>query len=114
MVKVNELPIDGMLRFGKYATKRDENGKKVGFKLLDPHDLFFNYLSIRQSDTTYFNSIGKTVDLKVKTYYVAGVEQKSVKVLIEGELYDVTMIDPDFKREYMFWYLTKVGVGSGI
>lgn len=109
MSKIKDLPSDGLLVYGVYSTKRDANGKKVGEMFTNQKQLFFNYLSIRQSDAEFYNSIGKKVDLKVKTYFVNDVKESTTKVLLDGVYYEVTAVDPDFEREYMFWYLTRVG-----
>lgn len=113
MPKINDLPSDGILKFGRYKTARDESGKKIGERFDTLGELFFSYVNIRQSDTEFYKTYGKTVDLKVKTYYVKGIERQSLKVLVDGVFYEVTEIDPDFNREFMFWYLTKVGMADG-
>lgn len=101
---------DGLLEYGTIKTVRDANNKID--KTADPFnkvgDLFFNFMNTRQGDYEQYGGKTQIVDEKVKTYFDNGV-QKSHKVRIEGVEYDITAIDPDANRIFMYWYLTKVG-----
>lgn len=100
---------DGLLFFGTIKTIR-EKGKKTGESFEQKGRLFFNELTIRQQDVDVSGTAtDQSVDLKVKTYYMDGVN-KSHKVLIGTDLYDIYMLDKDINNEYFFWYLAKVGV----
>ena len=104
---------DGVAEYGSINTVRDNNGKKKGEEFTSLGFLFFNYASIRQGDIEFYGAKDITVDLKIKTYFANDV-QKSHKVKFDNEVYEVISLDPDIKRTYMYWYLTKVGVFDGI
>lgn len=108
MIKHPELLSDGLLQFGKITTQRDKEAKIIGQAFEALGGLFFNFQSIRQSDFEQYGTTESGVDLKVKTYYTAQVET-SHKIIIDGIEYEITAIDPDRKRIYMYWYLSKVG-----
>ena len=106
--KLPESFNDGLLEFGKTATQRDEHAKIIGDGFERFGELFFNYQTIRQSDFEQYGTTDLSVDLKVKTYYTPNVE-KSHKVIINDSIYEITGIDPDKERIYLYWYLSKVG-----
>lgn len=107
--RIEERFNDGAIQYGEFITERDEGTKKKKGTVFKANGiLFFKYYSIRQEDSAMYGVKGKTVDLKLKTYYVPGVE-KSQKVLLNGELYEITGIDPSNDRRYLFWYLSKAG-----
>ena len=112
MIKHPELLNDGLLEFGRIKTLRDEEANLIGKTFESLGQLFFNYQSIRQSDYEQYGTSELSVDLKIKTYYTDFVE-KSHKIIIGVDEYEITAIDPDRKRMYMFWYLAKVGELDG-
>lgn len=113
MIKHPELLNDGLLEFGKIETLRDDEANIIGKTFKSLGQLFFNYQSIRQSDYEQYGTSELSVDLKIKTYYTEFVE-KSHKIIINGAEYEITAIDPDRKRVYMYWYLAKVGDLDGV
>lgn len=111
--RIDEPLNDGVAEYGSIKTVRNKEGKKIGEEFTSLGFLFFNYASIRQGDIEFYGAKDVTVDLKIKTYFARDV-QKSNKIKFENEVYEVIAIDPDMKRTYMYWYLTKVGVFDGI
>lgn len=99
---------DGLLKYGKTETVRDASKKIIGEKFVDGGELFYNFYDIRQGDNDLYGTNDQSVDLKVKTFFIKSVE-KSQKVLMDGNVYNITSIDPTADRLYMFWYLSKVG-----
>ncbi|SFH68639.1 phage head closure protein [Pisciglobus halotolerans] len=104
---------DGLLEFGRTETVRNAEKKIIGERFILNGSLFFNYTTIRQVDFDFYGTHDKTVDLKVKTFYVKGIEE-SHKVLIDEVLYDITDTDPTTDRRYLFWYLQRVGEFEGV
>ena len=99
---------DGRLFFGKVETKRDARGKKIGQVFVKTGEMFFSYKSIRQSDFDLYNTSEQQIELKVKSYYVP-TATKTHQVLLKSRLYNITAIDVDNDKRYMYWYLTEVG-----
>ena len=99
---------DGRLFFGKVETKRDARGKKIGQVFVNTGEMFFSYKTIRQSDFDLYNTSEQQIELKVKSYYVP-TATKTHQVLLKSRLYNITAIDVDNDKRYMYWYLTEVG-----
>ena len=66
-------------------------------------------MSLRESDYNLYEAIDKVIARKVKVYYVPGIE-KNHKVILEGEKYDITRIDPDNEKTFLYLYLERVNV----
>ena len=99
---------DGRLFFGKVETKRDARGKQSGQVFVKTGEMFFSYKTIRQSDFDLYNTSEQQIELKVKSYYVP-TATKTHQVLLKSRLYNITAIDVDNDKRYMYWYLTEVG-----
>ncbi|CZR11009.1 head-tail adaptor protein [Trichococcus collinsii] len=99
---------DGRLFFGKVETKRDASGKKIGQVFAKTGDMFFSYKTIRQSDFDLYNTSDQQIELKVKSYYIP-TATKTHQVLLKSRLYNITAIDVDNDKRYMYWYLSEVG-----
>ena len=110
MARSIDTPLnDGLLEYGTIQTVRDEKtSKKIGEAFLKIGELFFNFASINVKFDTFQVSSLSTVDLKVKCYFVRGL-QKSHKIKIENELFEVESLDPTRDRRYIFLFLRKVG-----
>ncbi|WP_314068425.1 phage head closure protein [uncultured Vagococcus sp.] len=100
---------DGLLEFGQIKTKRDSTKRIIGEEFIYLGRLYFSIESIRQNDFEQYGGKNKTVDLKLSTYFTTDVE-KTHKIKIASDVYEVTGIDPDADRIKMYWYLTKIGV----
>lgn len=98
----------GLLEYGKVETVRNATKKIIGETFNADGELYYNFYNIRQSDNEVYGTTDQAVDLKVKTFYIPSVN-KSQKVLLNGDVYNITSIDPTADRRYMFWYLSKVG-----
>lgn len=104
---------DGLLQYGVIEIER-ENGKKIGEKFNRVGKLYFNRMTIRQSD--YDLQEGATsqgIDLKVKTYFVKDVSKDAHQVLIGDTKFNIYQIDADNDDKYLYWYLSKEGRLNG-
>ena len=99
---------DGLIKYGKTETVRDSTKKVVGESFKSDGELYYNFYNIRQSDNEVYGTNDLSVDIKIKTYFIESVK-KSQKVLLDGDVYNITSIDPTADRRYMFWYLSKAG-----
>lgn len=112
-----------MIRRNKYTQEELNSGQlsygsdkhiREGAKLVDSvfqvvGILNYRNMSLRESDYSLYETIDKVIARKVKVYYVPGIE-KTHKVMLEGEKYDITRIDPDNERIFMYLYLERVNI----
>lgn len=103
---------DGRLFFGKVKTKRDARGKQAGQVFVKTGEMYFSYKAIRQSDYDLYNAADQQIELKVKTYYTP-TATKTHQVLLKSILYNITAIDVDNDKRYMYWYLSETGDFNG-
>lgn len=99
----------GQLQYGSDIHDR-ENGKLVGSRFVQEGVLNFRYKTIRESDYRLYESIDGVIKKKVKTYYVHGIKN-SHKVILNGdpeEKYDITSMDPDEEKKFLYLYLERV------
>lgn len=112
-ISIQEPLNQGLLFYGKITTLRDSvNKKKIGEEFVEKGKLFFNYISIRKPDVEYYSQNSNKIDLKVKTYYVDSVDKKIHKVKISDIIYNITDVDIDNKKKYMYWYLSMTEIGD--
>lgn len=97
---------DGFLIYGNEENKR-VNGRLISTVFQEVGTLAFNYKTIRESDYTLFSNLANITTLKVKTYFDESVDVKKHKVKIDDEIYNITRLDNDETRSYMFWYLER-------
>jgi hypothetical protein len=102
----NEELNSGQLSYGSDKHTR-EGGKLVDSTFQTAGVLNYKNMSLRESDYSLYDAIDKVIARKVKVYYVPGIE-KTHKVLLEGEKYDITRIDPDDTRTFIYLYLERV------
>ena len=98
---------DGVLFYGKVLPKYGKGRKRIGEEFVQEGKLYYEILSIRDSDNMIANNIGYTIDKKVRTHFKRDLKT-SHKVKINDSLYDVVSLDND--RLHSFLYLQKVGV----
>lgn len=105
---------DGMLQYGAYKTRRNENRKRTGRVFVPQGQLPFRILNARDSDYTECGTLGSSLDLKIKTPTPPMLRNKVLnqfKVKIENDEYDVIKGDRD--KYYLYFYLHRVGVNNG-
>lgn len=107
----NRLPYnfkDGLLEYGTVQTKRNKvTRKEEGQEFTSDGKLFFDFKTIRQQDYDLYQTPEQTLDVKVQTYFVPGVED-SHKVKLDGDLFNINRIDLSSDRQTMFLYLSKL------
>ncbi|GIN86974.1 head-tail adaptor protein [Heyndrickxia sporothermodurans] len=99
---------DGILKYGSYKTSRSESRKVIGKKFEEHGRLFYNEMSVRDSDYLKFGSMGSTLDMKVKTPMppsLRKIDKASLIVKIDGV--DYTIIEADRDKNYLYFYLHK-------
>lgn len=100
---------DGVAAIYREKDKRSNFAAKINASALDDLDriakLDYQEMSKRQSDLEFAESMQFSLDLKIRTRYIKGVDNKC-KVVIDGYLYDVSYIDPT--RTEIYWYLQGV------
>lgn len=100
---------DGLFEYGTIQTKRNEKTKKKeGEEFNKLGELYFDYRRIRQEDYSTYHTEESKLDLKVETFFVPGVE-KSHKVMLGEDIYNISGVDPSNDRTTLFWYLSKRG-----
>ena len=113
MIRRNKYTHDelnsGQLSYGSDKHTRDAAGKRTGSTFEIAGVLNFKNMSLRESDYNLYDAIDKVIARKVKVYYVPGIE-KNHKVILEGEKYDITRIDPDNEKTFLYLYLERVNV----
>lgn len=96
----------GLLEFGQDKHIR-EGGKLIETQFESVGRLNYKTMSMREADYSLYASIDKVITKKVKVYFVPELE-KRYRVLLDGEKYDITSIDPDNERRFIYLYLERV------
>lgn len=91
---------DGVLEYGEVTAIYDSARKKIGesFNILEK--LMFEKMSVREQDYVLANSLGKTLDLKVKVPLRNLGTDKKIK--IDNKIYDIYRIDNDDFNTYLY------------
>lgn len=108
--QIRETFNDGILKYGKYETIRSENRKRTGKNFAQDGVLFYRELSVRESDYLQYGAMGSTLDLKVKTPMPPSLKNinKDSMIIKIGDI-DYNIINVDRDKNYLFFYLHKVG-----
>lgn len=97
---------DGVVSIYREKEKRSNFAAKMNVKALDDMELIaklaFAELSKRQEDAEFAESMQFSLDYKVKTRFIKGVDNKC-KAVIQGYLYDIKYIDAT--RTELFLYM---------
>lgn len=111
--RIRETLNDGYLLYGRRITKRSNTGKKIGIKFNEEGKLAFKEVSCREQDYQMAAISSNSLDLKVKTLYppfFRSINKNKLKVVIENIEYDVILVDPDYSKNFLYFYLQEVGV----
>lgn len=104
---------DGLLEYGQVVTLRDNKTRaKVGESFSSLGALHFDFMSINAKYDSYTVASLDKVDIKVKIYFVSDL-QKSHKIKINDELYEIEALDVAKGRRYAYLFLRKVGEWNG-
>lgn len=94
---------DGVIHFGDYMERYDENGDATIKEFVQSGRLYFALSSIREQDALKYDSSQK-VTMKIKTPYLPLINSNHV-ISYNGEYYSITHIDPGINRKSLFLYL---------
>lgn len=108
---IRETFNDGYLFYGRRKTLRTD-GKKTGTEFESEGKLAFKEMSIREEDYQVADMSTTTLSLKLKTLYppfFKRIRKNKLKVLIDDVEYDVLKVDPDYRKNFLYFYLQEVG-----
>lgn len=103
--KINQYN-DGVLKFGKYIEKYNENNDLLNEKeFIQEGKLFFSYKAIREQDRLKFDDTGYKIELKINTPYMNKINSDHV-VLIDNYRYSIKYIEPDYSKRNLYIFLS--------
>lgn len=103
--KINQYN-DGVLKFGKYKDKYNENNNLLNEKeFIQEGKLFFSYKAIREQDRLKFDDTGYKIELKINTPYMNKISSDHV-VLIDNTMYSIKYIEPDYSKRNLYIFLS--------
>lgn len=86
---------DGFLKYGSIKPLRNKNKVKIGEEFKKIGILPYELMSIRDNDNLIADSLGYTIDKKIKVPY--RLLQENTKVKINEEIYDIVKKDSSDK-----------------
>ena len=95
---------DGVILFGDYMERYDENGDATEKEFVQSGRLYFSLSSIREQDALKYDSSQK-VTMKIKTPYLPLINSNHV-ICYNGEYYSITHLDLGVNRKSLFLYLS--------
>ena len=104
--KINQYN-DGVLKFGRYVEKYDNNEILLDEKeFIQEGKLFFSYKTIREQDRLKFDDTGYKIELKINTPYMNKIKSDHI-VLIDditfnGERFPLNLKWVDSKGVYSY------------
>ena len=103
--KINQYN-DGVLKFGRYVEKYDNNEILLDEKeFIQEGKLFFSYKTIREQDRLKFDDTGYKIELKINTPYMNKIKSDHI-VLIDDNVYSIKYIEPDFTKKNLYMFLS--------
>lgn len=96
----------GRLEFGKKQTVRNEKKDIIDTKFNSTGFLYYQLLSLRQSDMKLYFGLDEIVDLKVKVYNVKDFDKTNI-IKIDNKFYDIKASDLTPDSRFRFLYLVK-------
>lgn len=91
---------DGVLEYGEIKPIYDSAKKKIDEEFISKGKLMFEEMSKRDDDLMLANSLGYSLDLKLKTPRRAF--KSSYKIKIGSQIYDVYKVDNDDINTYLY------------
>lgn len=96
---------DGVVYLYRDTDRRSNFGAKLNVKTIDDLQfiakLSYAEQSKRQQDVEFANQLSFSLDLKIKTRYIKGVDNKC-KAVIDGYLYDIDYVDATKTELYLY------------
>jgi len=93
---------DGFIKYGSIQPIRNQNKVKIGEKFEEIATLPYELMSIRDNDNIIADSLGYTINKKIKVPYRQLPE--NIKVKIDDAIYDIVKKDSSNKVN-MYLYL---------
>ncbi|GGD05404.1 phage head closure protein [Pontibacillus salipaludis] len=109
---IHQVFNDGYLYYGRDVTQRSGVGKRIGEEFVQEGKLAYQLMDGREQDYEMANTMGSSLDLKVKTPYppsFINVRKSNLKVRINQIEYSVIYVDFDHSRRLLYFYLQEVG-----
>lgn len=104
-MKQHQVYNDGVLDYGKITAQYDSAKKKIGEGFIKSGSLMFGLMKKRDEDLVLANSLGYSLDLKIKTPKINF--DSSYKVRIDSIVYDVYKVDFDEVNNYLYCKVIK-------
>ena len=96
---------DGVVYLYRDTDRRSNFGAKLNVKTIDDLQfiakLSYAEQSKRQQDSEFANQMGFSLELKIKTRFIKGVDNKC-KAVINDYLYDVSYVDATRTELYIY------------
>lgn len=96
---------DGVVHIYRETERRSNFGAKLNVKALDDMKfiakLSFAEQSKRQQDIEFAEQQGFSLELKIKTRFIRGVDNKC-KAVVDGYLYDIDYVDATKTELYLY------------
>lgn len=110
MDRIRETFNDGILEYGHEEDILSDKKKRIGKDFVSSGKLFFKEMYARDADHQMCNSLGATLELKLKTLAPSSFRKKDLTnyvCIVNGQKYEV--IKADYDKNYIYFYLTKTG-----
>lgn len=102
---------DGVLEIYNSKSKKNSFSGKINEKSINDLDFimssYFKEESKRQQDFSFANSLGRTLNLKIKVPYTDDIKS-NYKVVYNNILYDIIYIDFSKDKKELYIYLEEV------
>lgn len=100
---------DGVLYYGSVKSQTNLKREKIGEDFIEKGHLYFEKMSVRDSDLIIASQLGYKIDLKLKVFKRDNITSLD-KVKVATVLYDIKNLDSDNKFMYIYLQLVKAGV----
>lgn len=98
---------EGFIHYGRIAILRNKLEEKIGETFEELGKLAFARVTIRDNDNIIADSLGYTINEKIKVPYRELPNNIKIKINDDDELYDVVKKDTS-DRKKLFIYLQKI------
>ncbi|TGB04693.1 phage head closure protein [Halobacillus salinus] len=109
---LHEVYNDGFLVYGRHETLRSPTRKVIGKEFVEKGKLAYQLMSIREEDYSMAETMGSSVDVKVKTPFpplFLRWKKSDLVIRIGAEEYEVISVDYDRSKRNLFFYLRQIG-----
>ncbi|MEY9972268.1 hypothetical protein ABH966_002642 [Lysinibacillus sp. RC46] len=110
--KIRDVLNDGFIQYGVKETERSPKGKRIGEKFVPMGRLAYQQMSCRDEDYEMAKVLSAVLSLKIRTLCPPSLrkfDKSKLKVIVDGNEYDVIKVDSDREKMYLYFYLQEVG-----